>query len=59
MSDTNYPYKPKVVLTEKQAKKEPVGSFYHPTEKTFLEGRQIRMIFLPFRIVASKLKNRF
>lgn len=38
MSNTNYPYKPKVVLTEKQAMKEPVGSFYHPTEKTFRSG---------------------
>ena len=37
-SNTNYPYKPKVVLTEKQASKEPVGSFYHPTEKTFRSG---------------------
>ena len=38
MSNTNFPYKPKVVLTEKQASKEPVGSFYHPTEKTFRSG---------------------
>jgi len=38
MSNSNYPYKPKVVLTEKQAMKEPVGSFYHPTEKTFRSG---------------------
>lgn len=38
MSNSNYPYKPKVVLTEKQAVKEPVGSFYHPTEKTFRTG---------------------
>ena len=37
-SKSNYPYKPKVVLTEKQASKEPVGSFYHPTEKTFRSG---------------------
>ena len=38
MSNQNYPYKPKVVLTEKQAIKEPIGSFYHPTEKTFRSG---------------------
>lgn len=38
MSNSNYPYKHKVVLTEKQAMKEPVGSFYHPTEKTFRSG---------------------
>ena len=37
-SNSNYPYKPKVVLTEKQASKEPVGSYYHPTEKTFRSG---------------------
>jgi hypothetical protein len=37
-SNSNYPYKPKVVLTEKQASKEPIGSFYHPTEKTFRSG---------------------
>jgi hypothetical protein len=37
-SKSNYPYKPKVVLTEKQASKEPVGSYYHPTEKTFRSG---------------------
>jgi hypothetical protein len=38
MSEKNYPYKSKVVLTEKQATKEPVGSYYHPTEKTFRSG---------------------
>ena len=38
MSEKNYPYKSKVVLTEKQASKEPVGSYYHPTEKTFRSG---------------------
>ena len=38
MSEKNYPYKSKVVLTEKQASKEPIGSFYHPTEKTFRSG---------------------
>lgn len=32
------PYKPRKVLTETQAKKKPVGSFYHPTEKTFRSG---------------------
>lgn len=32
------PYKPKKVLTEKQASKEKVGSFYHPTEKTYRTG---------------------
>lgn len=32
------PYKPRKVLTEKQAKKQPVGSFYHPTETTFRSG---------------------
>lgn len=34
----NTPYKPQKVLTEKQALKEPVGSFYHPTEKTIRTG---------------------
>ena len=38
MSEKNYPYKSKVVLTEKQATKEPIGSYYHPTEKTFRSG---------------------
>ena len=38
MSEKNYPYKSKVVLTEKQASKEPIGSYYHPTEKTFRSG---------------------
>ena len=38
MLKKNYPYKSKVVLTEKQATKEPVGSYYHPTEKTFRSG---------------------
>jgi surface protein len=38
MLKKNYPYKSKVVLTEKQASKEPIGSFYHPTEKTFRSG---------------------
>ena len=32
------PYKQRKVLTEKQAKKQPVGSFYHPTETTFRSG---------------------
>ena len=32
------PYVPRKVLTEKQAKKQPVGSFYHPTEKTYRSG---------------------
>ena len=38
MQTNSCPYKPRKVLTEKQAKKEPVGSFYHPTEKTFRSG---------------------
>lgn len=36
--NTSCPYKPRKVLTEKQAKKQPIGSFYHPTEKTFRSG---------------------
>jgi hypothetical protein len=32
------PYKKKKILTEKQAKKEPIGSFYHPTKKTIRTG---------------------
>lgn len=36
--NTSCPYKPRKVLTEKQAKKQPVGSFYHPTESTFRSG---------------------
>jgi hypothetical protein len=38
MENNSCPYKPRKVLTEKQAKKEKVGSFYHPTEKTFRTG---------------------
>jgi surface protein len=36
--NTSCPYKPRKVLTEKQAKKQPIGSFYHPTESTFRSG---------------------
>jgi len=32
------PYMPRKVLTEKQAEKEPIGSFYHPTKKTYRTG---------------------
>jgi len=32
------PYEPRKVLTEKQAEKEPIGSFYHPTKKTYRTG---------------------
>jgi hypothetical protein len=32
------PYNPKVVR-QKTAKKEPIGSFYHPTEKTYRDGK--------------------
>lgn len=32
------PYIPKKILTSKQAKKQPVGSFYHPTEKRVRSG---------------------
>jgi len=32
------PYEPRRVLTEKQAEKEPIGSFYHPTKKTYRTG---------------------
>jgi hypothetical protein len=32
------PYKPRKVLTQKQALKEPVGSFYHPTKNTVRSG---------------------
>ena len=32
------PYLPRKVVTEKQAEKEPIGSFYHPTEKTYRTG---------------------
>ena len=32
------PYKPRKVLTEKQAEKEPVGSFYHPSENRYRSG---------------------
>lgn len=32
------PYKPRKILTEKQAIKKNVGSFYHPTKKTFRTG---------------------
>lgn len=38
MENNSCPYKPRKVLTEKQAKKEKVGTFYHPTEKTFRSG---------------------
>ena len=31
-------YSPRKVLTQKQAMKEKVGSFYHPTEKTYRTG---------------------
>ena len=32
------PYKPRKILTEKQAIQKKVGSFYHPTKKTFRTG---------------------
>ena len=32
------PYKPRKILTAHQAKKEKVGTFYHPTEKTYRSG---------------------
>jgi hypothetical protein len=32
------PYLPRKVVTEKQAEKEPIGSFYHPTKKTYRTG---------------------
>lgn len=35
---TETPYKKKKILSEKQAKKEPIGSFYHPTKKTIRTG---------------------
>ena len=38
MANNESPYKQKKVLTQKQALKEPVGSFYHPTEKTVRTG---------------------
>ena len=38
MESNSCPYNPRKVLTEKQAKKEKVGSFYHPTDKTFRTG---------------------
>lgn len=38
MSNNSCPYKPKKILTQKQALKEPIGSFYHPTEKTVRSG---------------------
>ena len=38
MKKNSCPYKSAKVLTEKQAKKEPVGSFYHPTEETYRSG---------------------
>jgi asparagine N-glycosylation enzyme membrane subunit Stt3 len=37
-SHKSCPYVPKKVLTDKQAEKEPVGTFYHPTNKTFRSG---------------------
>jgi len=30
--------KKKKILTEQQAKKQPIGSFYHPTKKTIRTG---------------------
>jgi hypothetical protein len=38
MNSESCPYKPRRVLTERQAMKENVGTFYHPTEKTFRTG---------------------
>jgi hypothetical protein len=38
MENNGCPYKPRKVLTKKQALKEPTGSFYHPTEKTIRSG---------------------
>ena len=32
------PYKPRRVITQKEAKKEKIGSFYHPTRETFRSG---------------------
>ena len=32
------PYKPRKILTSRQARKEKIGSFYHPTEKTYRNG---------------------
>jgi hypothetical protein len=32
------PYKKKKILSNKEAKKEPIGSFYHPTKKTIRTG---------------------
>ena len=37
-SDKTCPYNPKKVLTQKQAEKEPVGSYYHPTENRYRSG---------------------
>jgi len=37
-TDKTCPYKPKKVLTQKQAEKEPVGSYYHPTENRYRTG---------------------
>ncbi len=38
MHKDSCPYKPREVLTEKQAMEKKVGSFYHPTKKTFRTG---------------------
>jgi len=37
-SECSCPYKPRKILTSKQAQKQPIGSFYHPTEKTVRSG---------------------
>jgi hypothetical protein len=37
-SKCSCPYKPRKILTSKQAQKQPIGSFYHPTEKTVRSG---------------------
>jgi hypothetical protein len=37
-SDKTCPYNPKKVLTQKQAEKEPIGSYYHPTENRYRTG---------------------
>ena len=37
-SKCSCPYEPRKILTSKQAQKQPIGSFYHPTEKTVRSG---------------------
>jgi len=36
--DCKCEYKPRKILTSKQAEKQPIGSFYHPSEKTVRSG---------------------